>query len=71
MNGILTFEHLRAITKLERAGDVTRCLRNQGIAVFYGKGGEPWTTLDLINHAGGIALGKSANDEPYGPEICP
>ena len=68
MNGLLTFEDLRTATGLTRAGDVMRCLRSQGIAVFYGKGGEPWTTLDLINTAGGLVRGDAANDEPYSTE---
>jgi hypothetical protein len=60
---IVESEDLYAILKLERAGDVVRCLRKQGIAVFIGKGGEPWTTIELINQAGGL---KAANaDETY------
>lgn len=50
---ILTCAELMAITGYQRPGDVARCLRAQGIHVFHGKAG-PWTTLDLINRAGGI-----------------
>jgi hypothetical protein len=69
MNGLLTFEDLCSVTGLTRPGDVVRCLQKQDIAVFYGKGGKPWTTIDLINKAGGLVRAEAANDEPYSPEI--
>lgn len=53
---ILTCDDLKKITGYQRAGDVTRCMRDQGVHVFNGKHG-PWTTLDLINKAGGIITG--------------
>jgi len=54
MNAILRLPDLAEITGYTRAGDVERCLREQGIKVFRGKGGAPWTTLALVNAAGGI-----------------
>lgn len=53
-DNILSCEDLKAITGYQRPADVARCLREQGVRVFHGRTG-PWTTLDLINHAGGLA----------------
>lgn len=49
----MTFEDLRRITGYSRRADVERTLREQGVRVFRGRTG-PWTTLALINHAGGL-----------------
>lgn len=57
---------LLAITGYEKPGDAARKLRAQGIRVFEGKDGI-WTTLELINAAGGI-IPSRANDEAYKPE---
>lgn len=51
--GIVPFEALSKATGYNRPSDVERCLRKQGIIVFHGKNG-PWTTLMLLNAAGGI-----------------
>lgn len=59
---VLSCEDLKQITGYQRPGDVTRCLRNQGVQVFQGRLG-PWTTIDLINKAGGLATVSS--NEPY------
>lgn len=61
---ILGFSELRAITGYSRAGDVARCLRKQGVRVFLGRGGSPWTTIELINAAGGLSA-PAAGDAPY------
>lgn len=53
---------LKRITGYERSGDVERCLKEQGITIFYGKNG-PWTTLDLINAAGGLVQGRLLETE--------
>jgi hypothetical protein len=68
MNTVVTFPQLCEITGYERSGDVERCLRAQGIRMFKGKGGVPWTTIDLINAAGGLLHNASAN-EPYPSDI--
>ncbi|SDK70709.1 DUF4224 domain-containing protein [Billgrantia gudaonensis] len=52
-SAVLSCEDLKAITGYRRAGDVARCLREQGVRVFHGRTG-PWTTVDLINQAGGL-----------------
>lgn len=54
MNETLNFEDLKKITGYTRQGDVERCLKDQGIKVFWGKSG-PWTTLHHLNHPYGQA----------------
>lgn len=60
--GLISCKELMAITGYRRPADVARCLREQGVHVFEGRNG-CWTTLDLINRAGGIEAGETA-DEP-------
>jgi hypothetical protein len=62
---ILEFEQLKHITGYSRRADVEKTLRAQGIRVFHGRCG-PWTTVDLINKAGGI---NAAENDNYSPEI--
>jgi len=62
---ILNLAALCDITGYARAGDVERCLRQQGIKVFHGKGGAPWTTLELVNFAGGIQAAVSNESDSY------
>lgn len=64
-SSVLSCEDLRAITGYQRQSDVARCLRNQGVRVFNGRAG-PWTTLDLINQAGGLIQG--ANEDEIDPK---
>ncbi|SFU79607.1 DUF4224 domain-containing protein [Halomonas korlensis] len=61
---VLSCRDLKEITGYQRPADVARCLREQGVRVFNGRGG-PWTTLDLINHAGGIT--PASNTELMDP----
>lgn len=63
---VLETADLLAITGYARAGDAARCLRAQGIRVFDGKDG-PWTTLELINAAGGLQA-PVAQSDTYRPE---
>ena len=65
VRGVLTFQDLQHITGYQRRSDVERTLIDQGVRIFRGRAG-PWTTLDLINQAGGL---NSASDEKYGPDI--
>ena len=58
---ILDFGALSKLTGWHRPGDIVRNLRRQGIHVFEGKDG-PWTTLELVNAAGGLK--PSNDDEP-------
>lgn len=51
---ILTADDLQRATGYDRDGDVTRLFDQQGIRWFPGKGGRPWTTIALINLAGGL-----------------
>lgn len=64
---ILTCEDLREITGYQRSADIERCLVEQGIKVFRGRLG-PWTTIDLINYAGGLRTNID-NDDEYSPDI--
>jgi len=57
---ILDTAELAKRTGYERPADIARCLRKQGIHVFDGRNG-PWTTLELVNYAGGIR-GPAGND---------
>ncbi|MBA1259193.1 hypothetical protein [Pseudomonas oryzihabitans] len=63
--GILTFQDLQSITGYNRRADVERILLDQGVRIFRGRTG-PWTTLELINQAGGV---KSASQERYDVDI--
>lgn len=57
---VLDFETLQELTGYRRRSDVERALREQGIRVFWGRRG-PWTTVDLINQAGGLTLTGSTD----------
>ena len=62
---ILEFEDLQRVTGYSRRADVERTLRLQGIRIFTGRKG-PWTTIDLINQAGGL---NPIDQEKYGADI--
>ena len=62
---VLTFEDLKRITGYARRADVERTLHEQGIRLFRGRTG-PWTTVDLINQAGGL---RPVTQEHYGVDI--
>lgn len=63
--GMLTFDDLKRITGYRRRADVERTLQQQGIRLFRGRAG-PWTTVDLVNQAGGIG---QVTKEQYGVDI--
>lgn len=65
---VLSCTDLMAITGYQRPGDVARCLRAQGIHVFHGKAG-PWTTLDLVNRAGGLE--PAGSNAPAPEQLAP
>jgi len=60
---IVEVEDLQAILGYEHWGEVARALRKQGVHVFLGKSGRPWTTVELINQAGGLSLPVRDNNE--------
>lgn len=62
---VLEFEELQRITGYTRRADVEKTLRAQGIKIFTGRKG-PWTTIDLVNQAGGL---RAADNDTYGPDI--
>ncbi|WP_242461402.1 hypothetical protein [Pseudomonas sivasensis] len=63
--GVLTFQDLQHVTGYQRRSDVERSLIEQGVHIFRGRSG-PWTTIDLINRAGGI---KPDSDDRYAADI--
>jgi hypothetical protein len=58
--GLVPFEDLQRCTGYERPADVRRVLDRDGIRYFLGRGGAIWTTLDLVNQAGGMVRGDAA-----------
>lgn len=58
--GVLLFADLQAATGFDRRADVERYLRKSRIRFFPARDGV-WTTIDLVNAAGGIK--SAANDE--------
>jgi hypothetical protein len=65
---VLEFEDLKRITRYERLSDVERCLDRAGVRFFRCKDGI-WTTIDLVNQAGGLRPAGDGN-EPYSPELA-
>lgn len=61
---ILDFDTLKAVLNCERQADVERYLNKAGIRFFFARGGV-WTTLDLVNAAGGIK--SASNSDKYTP----
>lgn len=60
MNKLIKFKELQEITGYKRASDIEGALKAEGIACFHGKDNTVWTTLDIINAAGGLV---PKNDE--------
>lgn len=65
--GVLSTDELLGLTGYERVGDLRRWLDSQNIPYFPGKGGAPWTTIDLVNAAKGLT--RDAPPQPLGAEI--
>lgn len=66
-NGLLSTAELEQATGYRRPRDIERCLEQAGVRYFPGKDG-PWTTIDLINAAGGL---RSASNDPYPIDLHP
>lgn len=64
-SAVLSCEDLKEITGYQRPAEVARCLREQGVHVFNGRTG-PWTTVDLINRAAGLA--PASNSDTLAPD---
>lgn len=68
---ILTHTDLAELTGYMQGADIARCLRSQGIHVFNGKQGRVWTTIQLINMAGGLTgcagYSESPREEGFDP----
>jgi hypothetical protein len=61
---LLSCEDLLNITGYKNIGDLARSLSKQGIRFFYGKGGAIWTTVNLVDAAGGLKPLVNENDAP-------
>jgi hypothetical protein len=61
---VLDYPTLQAVTGYQRQADVERCLAKAGIRFFYARSGV-WTTLDLVNAAGGLK--QAGNSDTYQP----
>lgn len=69
IHGILNCDQLMEATGYDRPGDLCRSLEAQGVRYLKGKGGKPWTTLDLINAAAGLVTSSSSPaDHPLSPD---
>ncbi|MCU1740048.1 MULTISPECIES: hypothetical protein [unclassified Pseudomonas] len=64
-DNVLVFTDLQRITGYQRRSDVERSLTDQGVRIFRGRTG-PWTTIDLINQAGGVT---PVSADQYGVDI--
>lgn len=65
---ILSIDDLRRSTGYSRPTDVARCLKAQGVKVFWGKDG-PWTTSTALDAALGLRPPTDAANEPYPADI--
>lgn len=66
--GVLTCADLLRATGYDRVGDLRRSLDAQRVRYFLGKGGAVWTTIDLLNAAGGLLPSARASNEPLPAE---
>lgn len=48
---IVAEEQLLEVTGYKRPADLEKCLRDQGIKYFYGKGNRIWTTTEILAKA--------------------
>ena len=62
MSALLTCEDLLRVTGYQHVGDLARSLSKQNIRFFYGKGGVIWTTVNLVDAAGGLKPAANEND---------
>lgn len=67
-DALLSADVLLEATGFERPGDLTRMFDQQGIKWFPGKGGKPWTTMALINKAGGLFPAGGEASSTYSPD---
>ncbi len=62
---IIDQEQLAALTGYERAGDIERVLRAQGVIPFYGRRGRLWITVSQLEAARGIAQVPANEEAPF------
>lgn len=68
MSTIVTPAELKAATGYERASDIEKCLRKNGVRFLYGKTGI-YTTIDALNAAMGITKVKTDITEDQNIDI--
>ncbi len=66
--GILSTAELLKATGYKRPADLASCLQRQGVRFFEGRDG-PWTTIGLIEAAGGLRPAGNDAGEMYGATI--
>ncbi|WP_414649648.1 DUF4224 domain-containing protein [Dyella sp.] len=59
-DALITADELAQVTGYDQDAALKRALTQAGIVWFPGKHGRPWTTISLINQAGGIQAGAPA-----------
>jgi len=59
----LTFDDLKELTGYTHPSDIERCLKQQGVRVFWGKHG-CFTTLKALHEAHGLDKAKETCYEP-------
>tara|TARA_R110000787_G_scaffold15803_2_gene48781 strand:- start:503 stop:724 length:222 start_codon:yes stop_codon:yes gene_type:complete len=64
-NSLVNFKQLQALTGLSRSSAIKRHLQTNGIRFFGHKGANLYTTVELINSAGGLvyAINEQAESE--------
>tara|TARA_B100000795_G_scaffold125391_1_gene93564 strand:+ start:513 stop:731 length:219 start_codon:yes stop_codon:yes gene_type:complete len=66
-NSLVNFKQLQELTGLSRSGAIKRHLNLNGIRFFGHKGTNIYTTVELINSAGGLVY--SVNEEVQPEQI--
>tara|TARA_B100000795_G_scaffold91542_2_gene66799 strand:- start:352 stop:567 length:216 start_codon:yes stop_codon:yes gene_type:complete len=63
MNSLVDFKQLQQITGLSRSSAIRRHLQLNGIRFFGHKGSNIYTTIELINSAGGLVQNVTVETE--------
>lgn len=66
-NDIIDTTQLKQVLGYTSTGALMRALDDQGIKYFLGKGGNPWTTIQIINATKGLVPGQ--REQLMGVEI--
>lgn len=69
MNSIINDDELRQATGYKTNGDMVRKLKEQGVHIFTGKGGKPFTTRECFMVAAGISVSQDSSPEQQDDDI--